>query len=70
MNEATTAMGILGGLTIAGGVVLTVLGVVLRLIDRRFDDPPELSAGPKLVRVGLILMLGGAVVVTAVVLTS
>jgi hypothetical protein len=70
MNEATTAMGILGGLTIAGGLVLAVLGGVLRLVDRRFDDPPELAAGPKLMRVGLILMVAGAVVVTAVVLTS
>lgn len=69
MNEAG-AVGILGGLTVAGGFVLTVLGTLLWLIDRRFDDPPEQSAGKKLIRVGLTVMLGGAVVVTAVVLAT
>lgn len=69
MNEAG-AVGILGGLTVAGGFVLTVLGTLLWLIDKRFDDPPELSAGKKLMRVGLITMLAGAVVVTAVVLAT
>lgn len=69
MNEAG-AVGILAGLAIAGGFVLTVLGGILWLIDKRFDDPPELSAGRKLLRVGLMVMLAGAVVLTAVVLAT
>lgn len=69
MNEAG-AVGILGGLAVAGGFVLGVLGFVLWLIDRRFDDPPELMAGKKLMRLGAMVMLAGAVVVAVVVLTG
>ncbi len=57
--------GILSGLMIAGGFVLTVLGAVLSLIDRRFDDPPETSAGKKLMRLGLMGLAAGAVAMTA-----
>lgn len=69
MNEAG-AVGVLGGLAVAGGFVLAVLGFVLWMIDRRFDDPPELSAGRKLMRLGATIMLAGALVVAVVVLTS
>lgn len=69
MNEAG-AVGILAGLTVAGGFVLTVLGGVLWLIDRRFDDPPDLMAGRKLLRVGLIVMAAGAATLTAVLLAT
>lgn len=69
MNEAG-AVGVLAGLATAGGFVLTVLGGVLWLIDRRFDDPPEMMAGRKLLRVGLSVMLGGAIVLTAVALAG
>ena len=69
MNEAA-AVGVLAGLATAGGFVLTVLGGILWLIDRRFDEPPELSAGRKLMRVGLAVMAVGAVIVTVVVLTG
>lgn len=69
MNEAG-AVGVLGGLAVAGGFVLAVLGFVLWMIDRRFDDPPELMAGRKLMRVGAAIMLAGAVVVAVVVLTG
>lgn len=69
MNEAG-AVGVLGGLAVAGGFVLAVLGFVLWMIDRRFDDPPELSAGRKLMRLGAAIMLAGALVVAVVVLTS
>jgi hypothetical protein len=69
MNEAGI-VGVLAGLAIAGGFVLTVLGGILWLIDRRFDDPPELSAGKKLLRVGLMVILAGAVVLTIVLLAT
>jgi hypothetical protein len=69
MNEAGI-VGVLSGLAIAGGFVLTVLGGVLWLIDRRFDDPPELSAGRKLLRLGLTVMLVGAVILTVMLLTT
>lgn len=69
MNEAG-AVGVLGGLAAAGGLVLTVLGFVLWLIDRRFDDPPELMAGKKLMRFGAATILVGAAIVTVVVLTG
>jgi hypothetical protein len=69
MNEAG-AVGVLGGLAVAGGFVLTVLGFVLWLIDRRFDEPPDLMAGKKLMRLGAAVMLAGAVVVTVVALTG
>lgn len=69
MNEAG-AVGVLGGLAAAGGFVLTVLGFVLWLIDRRFDDPPELMAGKKLMRLGAATVLVGAAIVTVVVLTG
>ncbi|HEX2295613.1 MAG TPA: hypothetical protein VHN37_09930 [Actinomycetota bacterium] len=69
MGEAGV-VGILAGLTIAGGFVLTVLGGVLWLIDRRFEDEPELMAGRKLLKVGLAVMLTGAVLLTAVLLAT
>jgi hypothetical protein len=69
MNEAG-AVGVLAGAAVAGGFVLTVLGFVLWLIDRRFEDQPELMAGRKLMRLGAAIMLAGAVVVTVVVLTG
>lgn len=53
--------GILSGVMIAGGFVLTVLGAVLWLIDRRFEDPQELKAGAKLLRVGGLVLLAGIV---------
>lgn len=69
MSEAGV-YGILSGLMIAGGFVLTVLGAVLWLIDRRFDDPPELMAGRKLMRVGGMVLLGGIVALTATLLAT
>ena len=69
MNEAG-AVGVLGGLAVAGGFVLAVLGFVLWMIDRRFDDPPELMAGRKLMRLGAAIMLAGGLVVAVVVLTG
>ena len=69
MSEAGV-YGILASLTIAGGFVLTVLGFVLRLIDRRFDDPPELMAGRKLMRVGLFVLLAGVAILVTVLLAT
>ena len=69
MSEAGV-YGILSGLTIAGGFVLTVLGTVLWLIDRRFDDAPEQRAGKKLMRLGLMVLAAGAVVLTATLLAT
>ncbi|MDQ4124667.1 MAG: hypothetical protein M3134_03565 [Actinomycetota bacterium] len=69
MSEAGV-YGILSGLTIAGGFVLTVLGAVLSLIDRRFEDPPELRAGRKLLRLGLMVLAAGIVVLTATLLAT
>ena len=69
MSEAGV-FGILASLMIAGGFVLTVLGFVLRLIDRRFEDEPELMAGRKLTKVGLMVLLAGVVfLVTALLAT-
>lgn len=69
MSEAGV-YGILAGLTVAGGFVLTVLGFVLWVIDRRFDDPPELMAGRKLMRVGLTVLLAGVAFLVAVLLAT
>lgn len=69
MSE-TGVYGILSGLMIAGGFVLTVLGAVLSLIDRRFEDPPELRAGRKLLRLGLMVLLAGVVVLTVTLLAT
>ena len=69
MSEAGV-YGILSSLTIAGGFVLTVLGGVLWLIDRRFEDQPELMAGRKLMRLGLMVLAAGAVVLTATLLAT
>ena len=69
MGEAGV-YGILSSLTIAGGFVLTVLGGVLWLIDRRFEDQPELMAGRKLMRLGLMVLAAGVVVLTATLLAT
>jgi uncharacterized iron-regulated membrane protein len=69
MNEAG-AVGVLAGLAAAVGFVLTILGTVLWLIDRRFDEPPEQSAGRKLMRLGLMVMLVGGLVLVAIALAS
>lgn len=69
MSEAGV-YGILSGLMIAGGFVLTVLGAVLWLIDRRFEDRPELMAGKKLMRLGLMVLGAGIVVLTATLLAT
>lgn len=69
MSE-TGVYGILSGLTIAGGFVLTILGAVLWLIDRRFEDPPELMAGRKLMRLGLMVLAAGAVVLATTLLAT
>lgn len=69
MSEAGV-YGILASLTIAGGFVLTVLGAVLRLIDRRFEDEPELMAGRKLMRVGLMALLAGVVFLATALLAT
>lgn len=52
------------------GVVLTVLGWVLWLIDRRFEEGPDLGAGAKLMRVGLVVTLAAGAVVAAVLLAT
>lgn len=64
------AIGVVAGLVVGAGFVLTVLGGILWLIDRRFDDPPEERAGKKLLQAGLTLLLGAAVVLVVVVLTA
>lgn len=69
MNEAGAA-GVLAGLAVAIGFVLAILGTVLWLIDRRFDEPPEQSAGRKLLRVGLMVMLVGALALVAIALAT
>ncbi|HYP22484.1 MAG TPA: hypothetical protein VEV43_02825 [Actinomycetota bacterium] len=69
MSEAGV-YGILSGLMIAGGFVLTVLGGVLWLIDRRFEDRPELMAGKKLTRLGLTVLGAGIVVLLATLLAT
>lgn len=69
MSEAGV-YGILSGATIAGGFVLTVLGTVLWLIDRRFEDRPDLMAGRKLMRLGLTVLAVGIVVLTATLLAT
>lgn len=69
MSEAGV-YGILASLTIAGGFVLTVLGAVLRLIDRRFEEDPELMAGRKLMRVGLMALLAGVVFLATALLAT
>ena len=69
MSEAGV-FGILAGLMIAGGFVLTVLGFVLWMIDRRFDDPPDLMAGRKLMRVGAMALLAGTVFLVVVLLAT
>ena len=52
------------------GLVLTALGWVLWLIDRRFDDEPELRAGKKLMRLGLGVTLGAGVVAAGMAVAS
>lgn len=64
------AVGAIAGFVAGAGFVLTILGGILSLIDRRFDDPPEQRAGKKLLRTGLALLSGGAAVLLAVVLAS
>lgn len=64
------AVGFFAGFVAAAGFVLTILGGILWLIDRRFDDPPELSAGKRLTKVGLMLLLGAAIVLTVILLTA
>lgn len=64
------AVGAIAGFVAGAGFVLSILGGILSLIDRRFDDPPEQRAGRKLLQTGLALLAGGAVVLLAVVLTA
>ena len=56
--------------TAIAGVVLTVLGWILWLIDRRFDDEPDLRAGAKLMRVGLTVTLGAGAVAAGIVVAG
>lgn len=64
------AVGFFAGFVAAAGFVLTILGGILWLIDRRFDDPAELSAGKRLTKVGLMLLLGAAIVLVVILLTA
>lgn len=62
--------GILSGTMIAGGFVLAVLGAVLWMIDRRFDDPADLTAGRKLLKVGLMVLGAGVVALATTLLVT
>jgi hypothetical protein len=62
--------GILSGAMIAGGFVLVVLGTLLWLIDRRFDEAPELMAGRKLLRVGVMVLAAGMAALAATLLAT
>lgn len=69
MNQAASVV-LWAAVTAIAGVVLTLLGGVLWLIDRRFDDEPELRAGPKLMKVGLAVTIGAGAVAAGVALGS
>ena len=64
------AVGFFAGFVAAAGFVLTTLGGILWLIDKRFDDPPEQSAGKRLTKVGLLLLSGAAAVLAVILLTA
>ena len=64
------AVGFFAGFVAAAGFVLTVLGGILWLIDRRFDDPPEMSSGKRLTKVGLMLLLAAGIVLLVILLTA
>ncbi|HEX2196330.1 MAG TPA: hypothetical protein VHJ76_05325 [Actinomycetota bacterium] len=69
MNQAESVL-LWAVVAAVAGVVLTALGWVLWLIDRRFEDDPEQRAGSKLMKVGLGVILGAGVVVGAAALAS
>lgn len=69
MNQAGSVL-LWAVVTAVAGVVLTVLGWVLWLIDRRFEDEPDRRAGTKLMRVGLGVTLGAGTVVAITALVS